>query len=214
MTQQQLSLNKVGEEELLFHTFGSKVPTRIKCARVQVKIRDILDKDEVIIEALEIDEDESFNEEDNLKCLLTFVDQNGIYRLKTKIIRRDDTEDFRYPIVLSFNHKLVHRLLFDHHLLLSHAGVQFVLTHLQQRFWIVKGRKTIQSVLSKCILCKKYKARAVETLPSTLPEDRIRDASEVMGQDNLKRSDWLIGRVIDIYPGKDNQVRIVKVKAG
>ncbi|GFT39651.1 reverse transcriptase domain-containing protein [Nephila pilipes] len=27
----QLSLNKVGEEELLIHTFGSKVPTRIKC---------------------------------------------------------------------------------------------------------------------------------------------------------------------------------------
>ncbi|GFT20625.1 hypothetical protein NPIL_81851 [Nephila pilipes] len=50
-----LSLNKVGEEELLIHTFGSKVPTRIKCPRVQVKTRDILDKNEVIIEALEID---------------------------------------------------------------------------------------------------------------------------------------------------------------
>ncbi|GFS88437.1 uncharacterized protein NPIL_83841, partial [Nephila pilipes] len=52
----QTSLNKVGEEELLIHTLGSNVPTRIKCARVQVKIRDILDKDEIIIEALEIDE--------------------------------------------------------------------------------------------------------------------------------------------------------------
>ncbi|GFS41416.1 hypothetical protein NPIL_463761, partial [Nephila pilipes] len=52
----QLSLNKVGEEELLIHTFGSKVPNRIKCAGVQVKIRDIFDKDEVILEALEIDD--------------------------------------------------------------------------------------------------------------------------------------------------------------
>ncbi|GFS49767.1 DUF5641 domain-containing protein [Nephila pilipes] len=34
----------------------------------------------------------------------------------------------------------------------------------------------------------------------------------LVGQDNLKRSDWLIGRVIDIYPGKDNQVRAMKVK--
>ncbi|GFS37278.1 hypothetical protein NPIL_183631 [Nephila pilipes] len=32
-----MSLNKVGEEELLIHTSGSKVPTRIKCARVWVK---------------------------------------------------------------------------------------------------------------------------------------------------------------------------------
>ncbi|GFS45315.1 hypothetical protein NPIL_417571 [Nephila pilipes] len=80
-------------------------------------------------------------------------------------------------------------------------------------------------------LQKKHTARAVETLPSTLPEDRIRDASAFDGplkrkfvrlieindivlvrQDNLKRSDWLIGRVIDIYPGKNNQVRVVKVK--
>ncbi|GFU48749.1 hypothetical protein NPIL_165921 [Nephila pilipes] len=77
-----------------------------------------------------------------------------------------------------------------------------------------KRRKTILRVLSKCILCKKYIDRSVETLPSTLPEDRIRDASvfEVTGQDNLKRSDWLIGRVIDIYPGKDNKVREVKMK--
>ncbi|GFU38966.1 hypothetical protein NPIL_430951 [Nephila pilipes] len=34
----------------------------------------------------------------------------------------------------------------------------------------------------------------------------------LVGLDNLKRSDWLIGRVIDIYPGKDNQERVVKVK--
>ncbi|GFS73185.1 lig_chan-Glu_bd domain-containing protein, partial [Nephila pilipes] len=44
----QLSLNKEGEEEFLIHTFGSKVPTRIKCVRVQVKIRDVLDKDKDI----------------------------------------------------------------------------------------------------------------------------------------------------------------------
>ncbi|GFS95529.1 hypothetical protein NPIL_627211 [Nephila pilipes] len=43
-----------GENRILIHTFGSKVPTQIKCARMQVKIRDILDKDEIKIEALEI----------------------------------------------------------------------------------------------------------------------------------------------------------------
>ncbi|GFT03165.1 hypothetical protein NPIL_305511 [Nephila pilipes] len=52
----QLSLNKVGEEELFIHTFDSKVPTLIKRTRVQVKIRDILNKDEVVIETFEIDE--------------------------------------------------------------------------------------------------------------------------------------------------------------
>ncbi|GFU62937.1 hypothetical protein NPIL_584021 [Nephila pilipes] len=43
-------------KSLLGRIAANAVPTRIKCARVQMKIRDILDKDEVIIEALEIDE--------------------------------------------------------------------------------------------------------------------------------------------------------------
>ncbi|GFT82126.1 DUF5641 domain-containing protein [Nephila pilipes] len=31
-------------------------------------------------------------------------------------------------------------------------------------------------------------------------------------QDNFERFDWILHRVIDIYPGKYNQVRVVKVK--
>ncbi|GFS55720.1 hypothetical protein NPIL_110621 [Nephila pilipes] len=80
---------------------------------------------------LKLVQDESFNEEDNLKDLLTYVDQDGLYRLKTKIVRRDDTEDFRCPNILPSNHELVHRLIFDHHLLLHHARVQFVLAQLR-----------------------------------------------------------------------------------
>ncbi|GFT83277.1 hypothetical protein NPIL_399881 [Nephila pilipes] len=84
ITALELFLNKVGEEELLIHTFGSKVPTRIKCARVQVKIRDILDKDEVIIEALEIDEVTS--------APLEFVPIDIINELNTKGINLWDVD--------------------------------------------------------------------------------------------------------------------------
>ncbi|GFT79937.1 hypothetical protein NPIL_646971 [Nephila pilipes] len=57
--------------------------------------------------------DESFNEEDNLKGLLTYADEDGLNRLKPKIIRIYDTEDLRCPIVLPLNEELVHRLIFD-----------------------------------------------------------------------------------------------------
>ncbi|GFS45318.1 hypothetical protein NPIL_417581, partial [Nephila pilipes] len=80
----QLSLNKVGEGGLLIHTFASKVPTRLKCARVQVKIRDILDKDEVIIEALEID--------DVTSVPLEFAPIDIIKELKTKEINLCDVD--------------------------------------------------------------------------------------------------------------------------
>ncbi|GFU46968.1 integrase catalytic domain-containing protein [Nephila pilipes] len=80
----QLSLNKVGEEELLIHTFGSTVPTRLKCARVQVKIKAILDKDEGIIEALEIDE--------VTRTFLEFAPIDIINELKTEGINLCDVD--------------------------------------------------------------------------------------------------------------------------
>ncbi|GFT55965.1 hypothetical protein NPIL_339631 [Nephila pilipes] len=72
----QLPLNRLGKEELLIHIFGSKDPSRIKCATVQIKIRNILDKEEVIIEALEIDEVTS--------ALLEFATIDIISELKTE----------------------------------------------------------------------------------------------------------------------------------
>ncbi|GFT87441.1 hypothetical protein NPIL_184031 [Nephila pilipes] len=57
---------------------------------------------------LKIFQNESFNEGEDFKGLLTYVDKDGLYRLKLKIIRRDDTEDFRRPIALSSNYELVH----------------------------------------------------------------------------------------------------------
>ncbi|GFU35886.1 hypothetical protein NPIL_1541 [Nephila pilipes] len=57
---------------------------------------------------LKIVQDKSFNKEDNLKGLLTYVDQDELHRLKTKIIKRDNTEDFKCSMVLPSSHKLVY----------------------------------------------------------------------------------------------------------
>lgn len=34
----------------------------------------------------------------------------------------------------------------------------------------------------------------------------------LLGQDNLKRLDWPLARVIKVFPGRDGVVRVVKVK--
>ncbi|GFT87439.1 hypothetical protein NPIL_184032 [Nephila pilipes] len=102
---------------------------------------------------LKIFQNESFNEGEDFKGLLTYVDKDGLYRLKLKIIRRDDTEDFRRPIALSSNYEL--------------------------------GKRPL----------KRKFVRPIEIIDIVL-----------VRQDNLKRSDCIIGRVIEIYPGKDNQI--------
>ncbi|GFW53297.1 integrase catalytic domain-containing protein [Trichonephila clavipes] len=107
--------------------------------------------------------------------LSVFTDSNGLIRLKTKITRRDDAENFIIPFLLPLDHPIVERLIFERHLHSSHAGTQVVLTDIRQTFWFLRGRKTVQRVISKCVRCKRYAPERIESIPAPLPEDRVRE---------------------------------------
>ncbi|XP_035226651.1 uncharacterized protein LOC118198980 [Stegodyphus dumicola] len=97
----------------------------------------------------------------------------------------------------------------DYHLQLLHAGTQVLLTNIiRQNFWIIKGRKTVQGVISKCVRCKRHSAKALDTVPCPLPEDRVRDAYafEVTGVDvagplylKKNRKAWILLFTCGVY---------------
>lgn len=120
-----------------------------------------------------------------LKTLNCFRDENGLLRIKTKLTESNDLEDFKYPIVLPGQHRLVKLLIQGAHLENLHAGVQILLSKLREKFWIINGRKSVRNERNKCLRCKRYNARNVETIPIGLPLDRIKEASafEVSGID-------------------------------
>ncbi|GFX69436.1 integrase catalytic domain-containing protein [Trichonephila clavipes] len=60
----------------------------------------------------------------HLKSLSTFTDSNGILRIKTKLIMREDDENFKFPLVLSSDHHVVKSLILYKHQELGHPGVQ------------------------------------------------------------------------------------------
>lgn len=130
---------------------------------------------------------ESFcdKDESKLKSLLPFVDEDGLIRIKTKVSNREDTTDFCFPIVLPDSHPVVERLILSYHRENCHAGIQILLSIIRQRFWILKGRKTVRSVIHKCVPCKRYTTKRLESIPTPLPMNRVRDAKvfEVSGCD-------------------------------
>ena len=68
---------------------------------------------------------------------------------------------------------------------LGHAGVQTLLCSLRERFWILSAHRKIRTVLSNCIICKRYSIKRMESVSIPLPVDRVRDASvfEIIGVD-------------------------------
>ncbi|GFY08281.1 integrase_H2C2 domain-containing protein [Trichonephila clavipes] len=116
---------------------------------------------------------------------IQFYEENKILKVRSRFILGEDAEDFVRPTVLP-DHPIVRRLIEYTHKTLQHAGVQTILSHLRERFWIPRGRRIVREVLHKCLTCKRYSSKPlVPDCSAPLPVDRInRVAScEVTGAD-------------------------------
>nr|XP_042910968.1 uncharacterized protein LOC107454670 [Parasteatoda tepidariorum] len=121
----------------------------------------------------------------SLKLLSIFTDANGLVRIKTKIIMREDNENFKVPIILPSDHHVVKSLILHKHQELGHPGVQSLMVALREDYWILKARRTVKKVLKTCITCQRFNVKRPEIPEGILPEDRVKNASifEVIGVD-------------------------------
>ncbi|KAL0861187.1 hypothetical protein ABMA27_009669 [Loxostege sticticalis] len=108
------------------------------------------------------------------KTIQTFVDENGIIRLNTKLALSTGDRDFKFPIVLPGAETIVRRLVEQRHIDLQHAGVQTLMCNLRQTFWIVGQRRLIRSIVSQCIRCKRFKAKRFQAPTGGLPIERMK----------------------------------------
>ncbi|CAL8117960.1 unnamed protein product [Orchesella dallaii] len=108
-----------------------------------------------------------------LKKLYAFVDDNGLIRTRTRLLHGDFTEDFKSPVILPCKNKVVGALILQQHESNSHAGVQILMAILREKYWILKSRRTIRSVISKCPSCRIFDAPRMECEVAPLPKDRI-----------------------------------------
>jgi hypothetical protein len=69
-----------------------------------------------------------------IRNLRPVEDKVGLLRAKTNIIQRNDTENFRYPVILPSKHPIVQRLIYEKHLENHHAGVNTLMTQLRESF--------------------------------------------------------------------------------
>ncbi|XP_077282626.1 uncharacterized protein LOC143908737 [Temnothorax americanus] len=83
---------------------------------------------------LKLSQQESFEgiEESRLSTLNVYEDESGLIRLKSPVVNREDTQDFRHPIILDPKHPLVKKLIECRHQQLQHAGTQITMSDLRE----------------------------------------------------------------------------------
>ncbi|XP_051157995.1 uncharacterized protein LOC127279598 [Leptopilina boulardi] len=124
-------------------------------------------------------------EDERVKQFVPFRDEQGLSRIKTKIVLRKDLFNFRCPVVLPGNHEITKMIIEEKHKELNHAGVEILMNSLREKFWILGGRKIIRIIIRRCVDCQRHDSKALQTIPAPLPQNRVRDAAvfEILGVD-------------------------------
>ncbi|UYV79284.1 hypothetical protein LAZ67_17001905, partial [Cordylochernes scorpioides] len=129
---------------------------------------------------------ESIGEKDpKMKQLHAFQDKEGLWRVKTRIVNRNDDELFRLPILIPTNHPVTELIVKSVHEKMYHCGAQTLRSVLREKFWIPKARQLFRHVIHKCPRCRRFETKRVDVPEASLPQHRVRDVVvfEVTGID-------------------------------
>ena len=103
-----------------------------------------------------------------------FLDEDKLLRLNTRLQYSSLPSSAKYPILVSHKGHLIKLLAEESHRLTLHSGVDQTLSHLRLKYWPIKGRRTVKSVLQNCVTCKRVIGTPFALPPPPqLPEFRV-----------------------------------------
>ena len=105
-----------------------------------------------------------------------FLDDNNVMKCKGRINNSTVSLEEKNPIFLPAKHPLIKLLVMHIHQQAKHGGVNITLTTLRERYWILKGRQIVKSILRSCVVCKKLEGLPYASpCPPGLPACRVSD---------------------------------------
>lgn len=119
--------------------------------------------------------------EGSLTLLYPKHDGDGLLRMDGRLRFADELPyGTRHPILLPKDHPVTRLVVLDAHGRLVHgAGVEQVLTELETRFWIVKGRRMVRSVTEVCAECRRRFTKKIgDQMMASLPRSRLQSSSK------------------------------------
>ncbi|XP_055941720.1 uncharacterized protein LOC129971768 [Argiope bruennichi] len=83
----------------------------------------------------------------------------------------------KHPIILPPKAKLTELLIWESHKRVFHSGVSHTLVQIREKFWILKARQTIKSLLGRCTICKRFNSSPGNQVIAPLPDIRVEQSS-------------------------------------
>ncbi|XP_053400768.1 uncharacterized protein LOC123558691 [Mercenaria mercenaria] len=111
-----------------------------------------------------------------IRQLRPFLDSDNFIRCGGRIHYAQIPEVAKFPYLLPDKHYFTKLLIRTTHERLLHVGASSIVTHLRQ-YWIPAIRRCVNSVLKRCVTCKKVTGKPFDTPDfPPLPKIRVEDA--------------------------------------
>ena len=102
------------------------------------------------------------------------IDKKGQIRCYGRINHADIPQDSKTPLLLPTHHRFTELVIQSIHSCIFHNGIRETLDAVRENYWIIRGRKIVNQVIQRCIVCKKYQGPTLSTLRSAeSPPDRV-----------------------------------------
>ncbi|XP_074651578.1 uncharacterized protein LOC141906234 [Tubulanus polymorphus] len=101
----------------------------------------------------------------------TFGD--GVLKVDGRLAKADIPLEARHQVILPFWHHVSRLIIAETHEALLHAGPEHVLAEVRQKFWPVKGRSLVRSVIQNCVICRRDRVKPLIPIMGNVPAARI-----------------------------------------
>ena len=94
-------------------------------------------------------------------------------RVTGRLNQADLTEDEKHPVTLPKHHHVSTLIARECHEESGHSGVEYVISQLRKRYWLIGGRGVFKGIRRECVVCNKLAGRGETQRMADLPEDRV-----------------------------------------
>ncbi|XP_035224859.1 uncharacterized protein LOC118197451 [Stegodyphus dumicola] len=104
------------------------------------------------------------------------LDGNKLICIKGRLQFSKSEMKEKHPWLISGGNTYAEHLIMDAHNKVLRSGIELALAELRSKFWILRRRHNVKSVLNKCLICRRYKVRPGVQVIAPLPADRVQES--------------------------------------
>ncbi|XP_073713144.1 uncharacterized protein [Misgurnus anguillicaudatus] len=128
--------------------------------------------------------------------------KDELIRVGGRLSKTTIGEERKFPVIIPKNSHVSTLILRHVHKTTGHGGRSHMLSELRKKYWIINANSAARKILTKCVVCRRYRAKVGEQKMSDLPQERLQPDSppftntgvDYFGPFQIKRGRALVKR--------------------